>query len=226
MTDTVTVSRERLSRMVSAIDMLIPTLPGLNDKGRTWLRDEIIESTDALRAALDAEPAPVQEPAKKLWLQHGVFPDIADFDANGLTRFYSKESAAKFQGGQCSKPCTGKNCGSMNGWMHSIECRAEHEAVITAHQTAPVQEPVYAFRRKGMDDFCTCNKARFDELASKPHLFETAIFYTAQPRTAVKLSDSEIASDASRHWSEDGVDPIAFAHAIESAVWAKNGWAE
>lgn len=147
MTDTVTVSRERLSRMVSAIDMLIPTLPGLNDKGRTWLRDEIIESTDALRAALDAEPA-------------------------------------------------------------------------------PVQEPVYAFRRKGMDDFCTCNKARFDELASKPHLFETAIFYTAQPRTAVKLSDSEIASDASRHWSEDGVDPIAFAHAIESAVWAKNGWAE
>ena len=49
---------------------------------------------------------------------------------------------------------------------------------------------------------------------------------TPQPRTAVKLSDSEIASDASRHWSEDGVDPIAFAHAIESAVWAKNGWAE
>ena len=49
---------------------------------------------------------------------------------------------------------------------------------------------------------------------------------TAQPRKAVKLSDSEIASDASRHWSEDGVDPIAFAHAIESAVWAKNGWAE
>ena len=47
-----------------------------------------------------------------------------------------------------------------------------------------------------------------------------------QPRKAVKLSDSEIASDASRHWSEDGVDPIAFAHAIESAVWAKNGWAE
>ena len=50
--------------------------------------------------------------------------------------------------------------------------------------------------------------------------------WAAQPRTAVKLSDSEIASDASRHWSEDGVDPIAFAHAIESAVWAKNGVTE
>ncbi len=89
----------------------------------------------ALRAAL-AESAPVQEPAKKLWLPHGVFPDVADFDADGLPRFYSKESVTKFQGGQCSKPCTGKNCGSMNGWMHSIECRAEHEAV----NTAPVQE--------------------------------------------------------------------------------------
>ena len=60
MTD-ITVSRELLQRMVNAIDMLIPTLPGLNDKGRTWLRDEIIESTDALRAALE-QPAPVQEP--------------------------------------------------------------------------------------------------------------------------------------------------------------------
>lgn len=71
MTDDITVSRERLQRMISAIDMLIPTLPGLNDKGRTWLRDEIIESTDALRAALEqpvvnqqmtTQPAPVQEP--------------------------------------------------------------------------------------------------------------------------------------------------------------------
>lgn len=103
---------------------------------------------------------------------------------------------------------------------------AVRKLLIATPQPAPVQEPVYAFRRKGMDDFCTCNKARFDELASKPHLFETAIFYTAQPRKAVKLSDIEIASDASRHWSEDGVDPIAFAHAIESAVWAKNGVTE
>ena len=113
-------------------------------------------------------------------------------------------------------------------WVRCAAHGAQHDVreIIADMQAAPVQEPVYAFRRKGMDDFCTCNKARFDELASKPHLFETAIFYTSQPRTAVKLSDSEIASDASRHWSEDGVDPIAFAHAIESAVWAKNGWAE
>ena len=51
----ITVGREMLQRMINAIDMLIPTLPGLRDKGSVWLRDEIIKSADELRAAL-AEP--------------------------------------------------------------------------------------------------------------------------------------------------------------------------
>ena len=55
------------------------------------------------------------------------------------------------------------------------------------------QEPVYAFRRKGLDDFCTCDKRRYDELASKPNLFEVAVFYTAPPkREWVGLTDKEI----------------------------------
>lgn len=48
----ITVGREMLQRMINAIDMLIPTLPGLRDKGSVWLRDEIIKSADELRAAL------------------------------------------------------------------------------------------------------------------------------------------------------------------------------
>ena len=40
-------------------------------------------------------------------------------------------------------------------------------------------EPVYAFRRKGFDDFCTCTEKRYAELSAKPNLFETRIFYTA-----------------------------------------------
>ena len=49
---------------------------------------------------------------------------------------------------------------------------------------APVQyaasaEPVYAFRRKGQDEFVTCGPERFAELQAKPRLFETRIFYTA-----------------------------------------------
>ena len=43
----------------------------------------------------------------------------------------------------------------------------------------PEQEPVYAFRRKGLDDFCTCTKERYEELVYKPNLFEVTTFYAA-----------------------------------------------
>ena len=46
-------------------------------------------------------------------------------------------------------------------------------------QPAHSGEPVYAFRRKGLDDFCTCTEKRYAELSDKPTLFETRIFYTA-----------------------------------------------
>jgi len=45
----------------------------------------------------------------------------------------------------------------------------------------PQGEPVYAFRRKGLDDFCTCDERRYLELSDKPNLFETTIFYTTPP---------------------------------------------
>ncbi len=55
------------------------------------------------------------------------------------------------------------------------------------------QEPVYAFRRKGLDDFCTCTEKRYAELSAKPNLFETRIFYTApQPLPAYKDSTPEL----------------------------------
>jgi hypothetical protein len=41
------------------------------------------------------------------------------------------------------------------------------------------QEPVYAFRRRGLDDFCTCTKERYEELVDKPNLFEVTTFYAA-----------------------------------------------
>jgi hypothetical protein len=62
------------------------------------------------------------------WILHGGFADVANFDAEGFPSFYWKESAAKFKAGELSTPCKGKNCGSLNGWLHSAECRAEHEA--------------------------------------------------------------------------------------------------
>lgn len=45
-------------------------------------------------------------------------------------------------------------------------------------------EPTYAFRRLGLEDFCTCTKERFDELSDIPDLFEMRIFYDAPPSTA------------------------------------------
>lgn len=41
------------------------------------------------------------------------------------------------------------------------------------------QEPFFAFRHKGLEDFCTCSKERFDELSQKPNLFEVRTFYAA-----------------------------------------------
>jgi hypothetical protein len=87
--------------------------------------------------------APVQEPVLKplsekwKWVLHESFADVAGFDEEGFPSFYWEESVTKFKSGQLSVPCKGKNCGSLNGWLHSAECRAEHEAQYT---TPPVAQ--------------------------------------------------------------------------------------
>jgi hypothetical protein len=90
--------------------------------------------------------ASVQEPVLKplskkwRWVLHESFADVAGFDEEGIPSFYWQESATKFKSGELSVPCKGKNCGSMNGWLHSVECRAEHEAQYTtppAHPAVP-----------------------------------------------------------------------------------------
>ena len=61
------------------------------------------------------------------------------------------------------------------------------ELNMSAQQPAPATqqagERVYAFRRKGLADFCTCDEARYEELSNKPRLFETRIFYTTPQPT-------------------------------------------
>ena len=56
--------------------------------------------------------------------------------------------------------------------------------------TAPdVQgEQVYLYRRLGLDDFITCDFARYTELSGKPHLFETRVLYTT-PQPSFQLPD-------------------------------------
>jgi hypothetical protein len=109
------------------------------------LSDALAESRREV-AALKAVQEPVLKPLSKKWkwVLHESFADVAGFDEEGIPSFYWKESVTKFKSGELSVPCKGKNCGSMNGWLHSAECRAEHEAQYTTPpaQPAPVQEPV------------------------------------------------------------------------------------
>lgn len=72
--------------------------------------------------------------------------------------------------------------GAFNVWLA--------RAALTA-QPAASAEPVYAYRRKGLDDFVTCTLERFEELQDKPHLFETRIFYAAPVAAQAPQNDDE-----------------------------------
>ena len=79
------------------------------------------------------------------------------------------------------------------------------DAAITAlrtQQPAPAAqqagESVYAFRRKGLEDFCTCDEARYEELSNKPHLFETRAFYTAPQTSPTAQAADSVLEDAAR----------------------------
>jgi chromosome segregation ATPase len=83
----------------------------------------------------------------------------------------------------------------------------EHEELRLRVEASRKQKPVYAFRRKGLDDFCTCSEKRFLELSSKQNLFEVKKFYAAPvvaddvqrdaERMKVALSNAE---DALSNW--------------------------
>jgi hypothetical protein len=120
-------------RMSWGEKIFLPTLPSVRDGG--WMT---LYTTPPA-----AQPAPtVQEPVLKplskkwKWVLHESFADVAGFDEEGFPLFYWKESVTKFKSGELSVPCKGKNCGSLNGWLHSVECRAEHEAQYTTPPAA------------------------------------------------------------------------------------------
>jgi len=52
------------------------------------------------------------------------------------------------------------------------------DEAIAGLQALQSGEPVYAYRRKGVNDFCTCDASRYLELKAKPNFFEVAVFYT------------------------------------------------
>ena len=67
-----------------------------------------------------------------------------------------------------------------HGIPDGIDCRnatiemqdAQISAMAAKLAELEGQYPVFAFRRRGLPDFCTCTEGRYAELAEKPHLFE------------------------------------------------------
>lgn len=95
------------------------------------------------------------------------------------------------------------------------------EALVA--ELAKQNEPVYAFRRKGLDDFCTCDKRRFDELSQKTTLFEVRVFYTIPPSVDAienKVAEAcalQVATETKLHW----LDAARVAKEIRSGEWRK-----
>ena len=81
-----------------------------------------------------------------------------------------------------------ESCGMQGNRSASLmeDCKPKlAEAWNRRTPPAVAGDPVFAFRRKGLDDFCTCTEERYAELSAKPNLFETRIFYTTpQPAQA------------------------------------------
>ena len=119
------------------------------------------------------------------------------------------------------------------GWTMTDGLRKHLETALwsqpspTAPATQQAGEPVYAFRRRGQDDFCTCTFKRYTELSDFPEKFEMRIFYTAPQPAPAPLSD-DIVKDAARyrllrrgrHWSViDGIgNDLLRAEALDAAV--------
>jgi hypothetical protein len=121
------------------------------------------------------------------------------------------------------------NSGRLN-FVTLSEFRTIARAVLENWGTPPAVagEPVFAFRRKGLDDFCTCTEERYAELSAKPNLFETRIFYTTPHPTqaqagAVPLTDAQIRAMLNKHPPEDvcgwsyrmGIDDAELHHGIK-----------
>ena len=96
------------------------------------------------------------------------------------------------------------------------------EALVA--ELAKENKPVYAFRRKGLDYFCTCDERRYKELAQKPTLFEVKVLYTLPP-TAEQIEQETAEACAKTCMGPKGCDGNIFAD--DAAMYIRSGkWRE
>lgn len=95
------------------------------------------------------------------------------------------------------------------------------EALVA--ELAKENKPVYAFRRKGLDYFCTCDERRYEELAQKPTLFEVKVLYALPP--TVEQIEQETAEACAKTCMGPKGDGNIFAD--DAAMYIRSGkWRE
>ena len=87
---------------------------------------------------------------------------------------------------------------SHGGWYTTKEHAWKAWQAALQSQQGEADDIVYAYRRKGLEDFCTCSEARYNELKSKPTHFEVAVFYRSPPAQAAQPQVS-LSSDSLQH---------------------------
>ena len=154
---------------------------------------DLADEIDALLAAQAVVPADLitlRKPttsAELLWLLKLAHLVISDVDKTLEETFAPAQPAAQQVVAYAALPDgVATLCEYGGDVFTAAQMRAFADATHTlraSHGQAPAAQQaggrVYAFRRKGLLAFCTCDEARYEELSNKPHLFETRIFYTA-----------------------------------------------
>lgn len=81
-----------------------------------------------------------------------------------------------------------------------------------------MSEPIYMFRRKGQDAFCTCDAERYAEL-SNHSLFEVGIAYSALDYDALSAECERMREDRDQQY-----DMKVKAREQRDAMTAENEW--
>lgn len=95
----------------------------------------------------------------------------------GSDKTYGSKISASLAAGIMAAKDRFKQCGTGNKNAAQLERRYN---LLAAHDVRC--EPVYLYRRLGLNDFVTCDLTRYTELSAKPGLFETKILYDTPQR--------------------------------------------
>ena len=99
-------------------------------------------------------------------------------------------------------------------WEEFIVDAEKRIAELEAQTVKQEQEPVYLFRRKGLDDFCTCTEERYLELSSN-NKFEVKTLFTRSPADAQQQEIERLESQLAEYKVGGAYAERLITHATE-----------